>query len=45
MGEPGAGEGFEFGWRLHLKQDWGAVHEASGLGVDSPGGGGGGENC
>ena len=41
--EPRAGEGFEFSWRLYLKQDWSAVHQASGLGACGPGGGGGGE--
>ena len=42
MAEPFAGEGFEFGRWLHLKQNWSAVYDADGSGVDSPGGGGGG---
>ena len=44
MPAPGAGEGFDFDRRLHLKQNGSAVDEEGGLGLDGPGGGGGGEH-
>ena len=40
VAEPRAGQGFEFSRRFHLKEDWSAVDQARGLGMDSPVGGG-----
>jgi hypothetical protein len=49
MAEPFAAEGLEFGCWLHLKQNWGAVNQASRPGTDYPRGGRGGKggkaNC
>ena len=36
MAQPSAGEGLEFRWRLHLKQNRCPVNQASGLGLDVP---------
>jgi len=37
--EPRAGERFELGWRLYLKENGSAVHQAGGPGVNGPGSG------